>query len=107
MTHCRQTSRGQIISVNVISENIIRRNQRRQAFLQTLNGQTIGRVNTRCAQNRHAHTGSGAPLAQITLGINPPPGTRTFWIQAPRFVNPRPCTIAVNTRRAYVNKLAW
>lgn len=107
MTHCRQTSRRQIIGVNVIGKDIVRLDQRRQAFLQALDGQTLRRVNSRRAQDRNPDARPGAPLTQTMLGINPPSGARAFRIEPPRLINLRAATIAVNARRAYVNKLTW
>ena len=102
-----QTGGGQIISMNVVGEDVIRLGQGWQAFFQALERQAVGGINAGGTQNGNPHPGLGAPVTQTLFGIDPASGARTFRIQAPRFVNLRPGTVAVNPCRAYVNKLSW
>jgi hypothetical protein len=107
VTHCGHTTGRKIVGMNVVSKNIIGGDQCGQAFFQALERQTIRGINTWRSQDGNPDTRADTPLAQTVLGIDPPPGSRTLRIKVPHLVNLRPTTIAINARRAYVNKLAW
>lgn len=107
VAHRRQTTGRQVIGVNVVGENIIGGDQRWQPFFQTVERQTVRRINTWRPQDGNPDPGADTPLAQTALGIDPPPGTRALRIKVARLVNACPAAIAINPGRAYVNKLAW
>ena len=93
--------------MNVVGKHIIAVDQRRRAFLQTLNGQTIRRVNAGRTQDADGDAGTCAPGAQGGLGIDAARSAGALGIEAARLVDLRPATIAVNPCRAYVNQAAW
>ena len=107
MAQRSQAGSGQIIGMNMVGEDVIRLGQGRQTFFQALDRQAVGGINAGGTQNGNPHPGPGAPVTQTLFGIDPAAGARTLRIQAPRFVNPRPGTVAVNPCRAYVNQLSW
>lgn len=107
MAQGSQTSRRQIIGMNVIGIDIIAVNQRGQAFLQPFDWQAVMGVNTRYTQDADRHGIARAPIAQTTLGIDPAFGARVVGLQSSGFVNPLPLTIAINPCRTYVNQSSW
>jgi hypothetical protein len=105
--HCRDAGSSQVIGMDVVGPGILIGDQRRQPLLQTLDRQTVGRVDTRGAQDADANTITLAPGTQAALGINASRGTWTLRIARTRLVDQHAGTIAVNPCRTYVNQLPW
>lgn len=107
MTQRGDTGSREVIGMDVVGVAVGGRAQRRKGLVQALDGQAVGGVDARGAQNGDFDAGPLAPLAQTVFGINPPAGPGTLRIQAARFVNLRPATVAINPCRAYVNQTPW
>ena len=101
------TSGSEVVGVDVIGVAVISVAKRRKGLVQAFNGQAVGCVDTRRAQDGDLDAGPLAPLAQATFGIDPPAGASALRIQAARFVDLRATTIAINPRRTYVNQAPW
>ncbi len=93
--------------MNVIGIHIVRLDQRRQPFFQTLQRQAVGGVDAGRAQDADGNTTPLPPGTQLALGIDPSAGTGTVGGERPGFVDHSPGAIAVNPRRAYVNQAPW
>ena len=107
VSQCGNAGRRQIIGVNVIGEGIIRIIQGRQTAFQTIQRQTVGGINARCAQDGNGHPGASAPGAKTTFRIYAATSARAFGIRASHFINSCAATITVNPCRTYVNEPPW
>ncbi len=107
MTQRGDTGSRQVVGMDVIGVAVIGCAQRRKGLVQALDGQTVGGVDARGAQDGDFDAAPLTPLAQARFGINPSSSPGTLRIQAARFVNLRPATVAINPRRAYVNQTSW
>ncbi|TXT32374.1 MAG: hypothetical protein FD131_366 [Rhodocyclaceae bacterium] len=98
---------GQVVGVDVVGVAVVCGAQGGQRLVQTFDGQTVGGVDAGRTQDGDLDASPLAPLTQAAFGINPPTGPRTLRIEASRFVDLRPATVAINPRRAYVNQTPW
>ena len=61
MTQRGDTGRREVVGVDVVGVAVIGRAQRRQPLVQALDGQTVGSIDTRGAQDRDFDAGPLAP----------------------------------------------
>ena len=93
--------------MDVIGKHVVSLAQRRQAFLQTLERQPVGGINTGRPQDGNRNAVLPPPGPQRMLGIDPASGPRTFRLQATGFIDPGTATIAIDARRTNVNQTPW
>jgi len=101
------TGAGQVLGVNMVGIDIVGRQQRRQALVQTLQGKAIGGVDARGAQDGNRHAVLPPPETQAALGVNATRGTAAFRLQATRFVDDLTTAITVHPGRTNVDQAAW
>ena len=99
--------RRQVIGMDVVGEHIVTVDQRRQAFLQALQRQAIGRVNAGRAQDGNSDTGRPPPGPQAALGGDAAGAPCALGIQAAGLVDRRAAAIAVNACRTNINQAPW
>jgi hypothetical protein len=102
-----KASGGEVVGMDVVGEHVVSLDQGRQAFLQPIDRQTVGCVDSRRAQDGNGHPVPTTPGAQAALGIDPAAGAGAFRIQATGFVDLCAAAVAVNPCRAYVNEPPW
>ena len=107
MTQRGDAGGSEVVGVDVVGVTVIGRAERWKGLVQALDGQAVGGVDARGAQDGDFDTAPLAPLAQAAFGIGAPAGPRTLRIEAARFVDLRSATVAINPRRAYVNETPW
>ena len=101
------TSRRQIVGMDVIGKYVIGCDQRRQPLGEAFQRQAIRGVNARRPQNGNGNPVLPAPDAQPLFGIHPPSGPAAFRVQATGFVNQRALAIAINPGRTNVDQAPW
>lgn len=107
MTQRSDTGGSQIVGVDMVGVAVIGGAERWKGLEQALDGQTVGSVDARRAQNGNADAGPRAPLAQTAFSINPSAGPGALRIEAARFIDLVAATVAINPCRAYVNEAPW
>lgn len=107
VAHGRTTGGREIVGMDMVGIDILRRQQSRGALLQARQGQTFGCINARCAQDAHRHPLAPPPGTQGGFSIDPAPGARTVRSARAGFVDPCAAAIAIDAGGANVDQAAW
>ena len=103
----RDDDPGEVVGVDVVRVRIGFVRERRGPGLQALDGQTVGGVDARHAEDRHRDARRPPPVAEAHLGVGAAHGAGRFRMQRTRLGNPFAPAVAVDAARAEVDKTLW